>query len=154
MRLFLDMDGVLVDFDSGYHKHFGVRPDKDADDVDWAKVRAVAGFYLNLEPMADALALWNGVADLGLVPTILTGIPKSITAAADEKRLWVRRWLGAHVEVITCRSKDKATHAKPGDVLVDDWTKHKHVWEAMGGIWITHTSAEASLDQLKRLLTK
>jgi hypothetical protein len=37
---------------------------------------------------------------------------------------------------------------RPGDILIDDWTKYQHLWLAAGGRWITHTSAENSVQQL------
>ena len=53
--------------------------------------------------------------------------------------------------MIVCRSKDKIKFAKPGDVIVDDWTKWQHVWEKGGGIWVLHTSAANSIAKLKEL---
>ena len=35
MQLFVDMDGVLADFDAHYHARFGVRCSTAADNVDW-----------------------------------------------------------------------------------------------------------------------
>jgi len=40
------MDGVLADFDTGYDSAFGQLGGKDADAVDWSKVRAVSCFIL------------------------------------------------------------------------------------------------------------
>ncbi|MCL2453242.1 MAG: hypothetical protein FWD08_06305 [Alphaproteobacteria bacterium] len=45
IQVFVDMDGVLADFDAHYEAVFGVRPDKRKDDVDWGLVRAMTGFY-------------------------------------------------------------------------------------------------------------
>jgi len=53
--------------------------------------------------------------------------------------------------MIACASRDKCKFAKPGDVLIDDWTKYRDLWLAMGGRFITHTSAENSIQQLKEL---
>jgi Resolvase, N terminal domain len=52
------MDGVLADFDGHYEAHFGTRPCKKSDNVDWKAVRAVKDFNLNIPPMADLEALW------------------------------------------------------------------------------------------------
>src|SRR5215510_7594879 len=46
MRLFVDMDGVLADFDRHHEAVFGIRACKIADNVDWERVRAVRNFYL------------------------------------------------------------------------------------------------------------
>ena len=82
-------------------------------------------------------------------PIILTGVPRLISEeAAANKRAWVDLKLGENVRMIGCRSRDKSLYAKPGDILIDDWEKYRHIWLAAGGRWITHTSADRSIDQL------
>lgn len=137
-QLYVDMDGVLADFDTGYELAFGVRPSKDADNVDWKAVRNYQDFYLNLPPMPDFTALWARIARYQ--PIVLTGVPSSVPEAPANKRAWVARYL-PNVLVIPTRSREKATYARPGDVLIDDWEKYRHRWEAAGGVWITHVSA-------------
>jgi hypothetical protein len=149
MQLFVDMDGVLADFDSHHQAVFGFRSDKLLDNVDWAAVDRIKDFYLNIPPMPDLKALWDFISPLQ--PIVLTGVPAAVEVAADNKRGWVRRNLGGHVEVRCCPSRDKCLHARPGDILIDDWEKYRHLWEAKGGRWITHTSAEDTIDALTRL---
>lgn len=147
MKLFVDMDGVLADFDQHHEDIFGVRADKIAENVDWNKVRAHPGFYSGIPPMADMLALWRYIERYS--PIVLTGIPSSVEEAADNKRGWVRQHIGAHVEVRCCLSKEKSFHAEHGDILIDDWEKYRHLWIGKGGRWITHTSAENTIQKLQ-----
>lgn len=147
-QVFVDMDGVLADFDAHHETVFGVRSDKKLDNVDWLKVRDCPGFYADIPPMADMRELWDFVSRLRPHPIVLTGVPKSVEEAPKNKRAWVRKNLGPAVQVICTRSADKALYCRPGDILIDDWEKYRHVWEAAGGRWITHTSASASIDQL------
>ena len=147
IQVYVDLDGVMADFDSHYQNLFGVRPDKAADNVDWSKVASVPGFYADMPMMPDARALWDFVWKLRAKPVILTGVPKSIPDAAHDKVRWVKRNLG-DVHVLTCSSRTKCQHCEPGDILVDDWEKYQHLWLAAGGRWITHTSAENSIQQL------
>ncbi len=149
MQIFVDMDGVLADFDSGYEAAFGHRPDKAADNADWSKVRAVAGFYAGLPLMPGALDLWAFVERYR--PIVLTGVPHSVKEAPENKRAWVLKHLGPRVEVRCCRSSEKCHHAEPGDILVDDWEKYRHLWIARGGRWVTHRSAEESVRELRAL---
>jgi hypothetical protein len=148
-QLFVDMDGVLADFDSGYEEAFGIRPSIHADNVDWELVRQHPNFYLNLPPMPDFKQLWSFIAPFK--PIVLTGVPRSAAEAPANKEAWVRRWLG-DTEIRTCRSSEKCLHAKPGDILIDDWEKYRHKWEKAGGIWITHTSAVFTIAILKHHL--
>lgn len=147
-QVFVDMDGVLADFDSHHHRVFGRLPDRVADNVDWSHVNNHDGFFLGIDPMPDMLELWAFVQRLTPKPKILTGVPSSVAIAPENKRAWVRKHIGDSVEVICCRSKEKSLHAKPGDILIDDWEKYRHIWVGKGGRWITHTSAESSINQL------
>ncbi|MCP4899884.1 MAG: hypothetical protein GY906_23195 [bacterium] len=151
-QLFLDMDGVLADFDEGYEQAFGVRPDKGIDNVDWELVRRTENFYRDLPAMPDMQRLWDFCRAYD--PIVLTGVPWGVPEAADNKRAWVAKNLGENVEIRCVASREKVKHCKPGDVLVDDWEKYKHLWVDAGGVWITHTSAAGSIAELLPLFPK
>lgn len=138
MQIYVDLDGVLADFDAGYARVAGRRPDGAGDDVDWNLVRATPDFYLNLPPMADYAALWAVVSHLR--PIVLTGVPVGVPEAAANKRAWVARWLPG-TPVIPTLSREKYKQARPGDVLIDDRDKYRAAWEGAGGIFVLHTSA-------------
>lgn len=148
-KLYVDMDGVLADFDSHYAATFGVRPDKVADNVDWKAVRGVKNFYRDIPPTWDMWVLWEYIERYR--PTVLTGIPKSVAEAADNKRSWVAKNLGPEVPVITCLSREKSAHAERGDILIDDWDKYRALWEKAGGKWITHENAFNTIEALQAL---
>ncbi len=149
-RLFVDLDGVLADFDQHHENVFGVRSNKyakpgDPDDVDWQRVANAPDFYRALPKMRDADDLWAMLEPMH--PTILTGIPRSVAEAEQNKRDWVLRHIGP-VPVICCRSSEKYEHCNPGDLLIDDWDKYRDRWCAKGGLWIRHTSAVATIQSL------
>ena len=120
-RLFVDMDGVLADFDRHHEDMLGFRSCKIIENVDWKLVRGVKDFYLGIPPMPDMQELWDRIARHD--PIVLTGIPSSIAEAADNKRAWARKHIGDHVEVRCCFAKEKCLHAAPGDALINDWQK-------------------------------
>lgn len=147
-QIFLDCDGVLADFDSYAEAYFGMPPRSYEAQVGsaafWQELEAKGDFCRNLPLMPDAHVLVDGVRHLN--PIILTGCPRGNWAEAQKVA-----WAGEHfpgIQIITCRSADKRAHAKPGDVLIDDWHQHRHRWIEMGGVWITHTCAETSLAAL------
>lgn len=148
-RLFVDLDGVLVDLAGGYAQRFGCSNHGVPPEEFWANVRGVPGFFRELAPTADAGVLWNAVRVEA--PTILTACPYSIPESADDKRAWVKEHLGAHVPVITCTSSTKYLHGRAGDVLIDDREECGRPWVEMGGVWITHTDAASSIAQLVAL---
>lgn len=150
-QLFLDLDGVLGDFDISAADIFGLPP-RNAEAAFgakrfWADLQSHPGFYENLPLMPDAMELFEAVRHLN--PIILTGLPQG-DWAEPQKRTWGRKNF-PETKMICCASKDKRNHMLPGDVLVDDWPKYKELWEDSGGIFILHTSAQNSIAQLREL---
>jgi 5'(3')-deoxyribonucleotidase len=145
-QLFVDLDGVLADFDRHYYEQFGIKTDRNAPEPPgfWTPIEQHGAFFATMPVIPDALRLWEGAKRLHPNPIILTGIPR-IENVQEHKRGWVHQHIDPHATVICCRSKDKRKHGKPGDVLVDDWHKYRHLWEEMGGVFVLHTSATASL---------
>ncbi|MRL69138.1 hypothetical protein GGC30_09390 [Brevundimonas sp. SPF441] len=147
-HIFLDCDGVLADFDTYAEAYFGMNPreyeKRMGSEQFWRELEAKGDFYRNLPLMPDARALYEGVKHLN--PTILTGCPRGNWAEA-QKVAWAHEHFPG-VPVITCRSSDKRAHAKPGDVLIDDWPQHRHRWIEHGGVFISHFDAETSLAAL------
>ena len=153
-RLFIDLDGVLVDFDSGVLALFGKSPEELPPRVMWPRLAKTSGFYDKLTWMPDGRELWEFTKQYQ--PIILTGLPIG-TWAEPQKRAWCQRELGSDIPVITCMSKEKHYKAleacqdgeKP--VLVDDRLKLKERWEDVGGIFIHHISAAESIAALQNL---
>ena len=151
-QIFLDCDGVLADFDAAAIQIFRQDPLEAEANLGtqgfWDHLRLHENFYGNLPLVADAMHLYRAVAHLN--PILLTGCPAG--GWAEEQKV---AWAAQHfpdAEIITCRSKDKYRHMKgPGDLLVDDYLRYRELWEAAGGIFVPHTSAQESIRQLAAL---
>jgi hypothetical protein len=148
-QLYLDCDGVLADFDSGAEAILGMEPRafEQRHNIGrmWAKLANAPDFYGTLPLMPDAMELFVAVKHLD--PIILTGLPRGNWAAAQKVR-----WAAEHfpgTRIITCMAVDKRNHCKKDDVLVDDQLKHRHLWEAAGGIFVHHRSAHETLKTLR-----
>ena len=148
-HVFLDCDGVLADFDAHGLAYFGMPPREAEKRLGqkefWRQLEARGDFYRSMPLMSDARELYEGVRHLN--PTILTGCPRGNWAEAQKVA-----WAAEHfpgVPIITCRSADKRAHAKPGDILIDDWPEHRHRWIEMGGHFIMHADAATSLAALR-----
>ncbi len=148
MKLFLDLDGVLADFDRGVREITGRTPEELPLKAMWDALRRAPRFFETLAFMGDAEALWRFCAPH--CPTILTGLPLG-SWAPEQKRRWVARMLGAHVPIITCMSREKPRWSGPGHVLVDDRASAREGWERRGGHFIHHVSAERSVAALRCL---
>lgn len=155
--IFLDCDGVLADFDKRaieiFDEHPRVAEEKLGTEEFWSRIIASGEFYACLPLIHDAAALVEGVRQLHpeVEPVILTGCPPGGWSEA-QKRAWRDHYFPG-IEMITCASKDKFKFGKPGDVLIDDYLKFRHLWEEMGGIFIHHKSAAQSLVELEFILT-
>jgi hypothetical protein len=153
-QLFLDLDGVLADFDRTAREIVGMDSYKfeflHGGNEFWRRMNEVDDLFNTFHPMPDAFELWDAVKHLN--PFILTALPHTNADVVDaQKRRWVRRHLGSSVPVFTCETSDKPLYCSPGDVLVDDRTVNRTAWRRRGGRFVQHTSARESLDQLRSL---
>lgn len=155
-RLYIDLDGVLADFDGGHERAFGVRPsprgtdEKKDRNILWQRIRQYEGFWRTLPLMVGAEALWHFAERNGAV--ILSGASNRDPIVHVEKRLWVRKHFGPNAPLITCPSDEKWHYARVGDVLLDDWPKYKPLWENAGkGIWVTFYDYVQAIETLREM---
>ena len=147
--IFCDMDGVLVDFDEGYKQKFGVYPRTVERPKLWEIIINTPNYWLDLQPHKDAHILITFLEKHGF--EILTGLPHyGYDKAEIEKRAWIKKYIGEHIKVNCCLSKDKQKYIKDRDILIDDWEPNIKRWTEAGGIGILHTSAEDTIQQLKK----
>jgi hypothetical protein len=148
-RLFLDLDGVLADFDAGVMALLGMSADayeaKHSKKDFWFRIRRADDFYAHLPEMPDARILFDAVKHLD--PVILTGLPIG-NWAKPQKEAWVAEHFPG-TPVITTMARDKHKHMHPGDVLVDDRETHRATYEEAGVVFVHHTSAKASVAALE-----
>jgi len=156
-RLFLDLDGVMADFDVGFERLFGMAPadycDTFGDDGMWERIHSEPNFFFNLPPCTSALAAFEFVRSHPNL-SILTACPKSAYKhVAAQKRSWVRMHLGTDVTVIpTCGGSTKPLFMhSPGDILIDDFERNTKAWTKAGGVAILHTDWQSTLSQLANL---
>ena len=146
--VYVDLDGVLADFNNGVKKVTGKYPNQLKLGYMWKRLAAVNDFYANLDWMFDGRDLWNYVKRHN--PSILTGIPRGNWAPGQKKR-WCGENLGFDVPVITLFASDKHLHSGPNHVLIDDRIKTKDSWENAGGIFVHHTSTATTIPMLKKM---
>lgn len=149
-QLYLDCDGVLADFEAGATKVLGMPPrsfeQRHGLAAFWRRLASTPDFYFGLPLMPDAMQLFAAVDHLE--PIILTGLPRG-GWAADQKVRWAAQHFPG-TPIITTMARDKRDHAKEGDVLVDDQLRHRHLWEGVGGVFVHHTSAAATVTALQQ----
>jgi FMN phosphatase YigB (HAD superfamily) len=157
-KVFVDLDGVLVDFDKqmdkiGFPRH-AVENDKKAKAKFWQTVGWMAKqgkpFWGTMDPMPDAHVLWNHINRF-THPEILSATGH-VGNATEEKHDWVKRHLGVGIPThLVRKSSDKAQFAAPNHILIDDRAKSIEPFVAAGGIGILHKSAADTIKKLEEL---
>ena len=143
-EIYVDMDGVLVDFFGALTKLMGVKDWKQISNVNVGldKIRNTPDFWTNLKPTSNANNL------LGIIKTI-KGSYKILSAPmADDhrvepsKREWVKKHLKAFPpdDVIITTNKKQYAVQKDGtpNILIDDFGQNVAKWESAGGIGFKH----------------
>ncbi len=140
-HLYLDLDGVMADFDAHFPAAFGTDHRAMADDAMWATINAHPSFFRDLPMCEGAAEFWREIQHLR--PIILTACPRTnYQHVAVQKREWCRKHLSSDVTVLPVlggRNKWLFMH-QPGDVLIDDVAKNIGPWDAAGGVGILHRS--------------
>lgn len=152
-RLYIDLDGVMADFDKYFIQEFGVESNKLDDPTLWKWINGHGNFFSNLPLCEGALEFFRSVKHLN--PTILTACPKTnYQVAAVQKRQWVYKHLSEDTTVIPMlggKNKVLFMHS-PGDVLIDDYEKNCIPWREHGGIAIQHKNFTLTRSQLDLIL--
>lgn len=147
-QIYLDCDGVLADFETSARSILGMSSEeferRHGAGEFWRRLAKVDGFFEHLPLMPDARELYEAVRHAD--PIILTGMPWG-RWAEPQKRAWAARCFPG-TPMITTTAALKREHCHPGDVLVDDRDRYRALWEAAGGHFIHHVSAEASIAAL------
>jgi hypothetical protein len=152
-RIYLDLDGVMADFDAHFPALFGISHKSMLDDDMWATINSHPSYFLDMPPCAGALDFFETIR--GQQPIILTACPRTNYAnSAKQKRQWVRNHLGSDIHVLPVMggsNKPLFMHAA-GDILIDDFERNTKVWEKAGGLAILHTDFETTRDALSNAL--
>ena len=152
--IYLDMDGVLADFNTAARSYLNAsKADKrDAEQNgrwpkhSWHKLIHAPNFYRHLPKMPradDLVALARRFRDeLGWELRILTAIPtkNEVPDVFQDKFDWIAEY---YSDIRICfgpYSYDKFKHARPGDILVDDRRSNCEEWLEAGGVAVRVTS--------------
>ena len=159
-KVYLDMDGVLADFDQRFKDISGMEPGefeaKYGKKAFWNLIDEdnKISFWVGIKPMPGAAALVNAVKKYNY--ELLTS-PSSKKQSYLGKILWVRNHsdiLGGKPRINFKRAKEKH-EIKPElsktDILIDDREDTIGRWNAAGGTGIVYKNIGQVLGDLKKL---
>jgi len=113
--LYVDMDNVLVDFQSAFPSIDPRLLEEYKDHMD-----DVPGIFSRMKPMEDAVEAFGLLADR-YDAYILSTAPWNNPTAWSDKLLWVREYLGEKAKKRLILTHHKGLNS--GDYLIDDRTK-------------------------------
>ena len=159
-KVYLDMDGVLADFDQRFRDISGMEPKefeaKYGNKAFWNLIdeENKISFWVGIKPMSGAADLVKAVKKYNY--ELLTS-PSAKKQSYLGKILWVRNnssLLGGKPRINFKKAKEKH-QVKPElsktDILVDDREDTIERWNAAGGTGIVYKSASQVLNDLKKL---
>ncbi len=162
-RIYIDLDGVLADFDKGVRVLCGMEPryqngkvnNQNADKW-WAKVAAVDHFYAKLDPIPGAKEMFDALySKYGDTIEILSAVPRphrGVKHTAEDKKEWVRRFISNDVHLnIVFRDEKKDYCLGENSILIDDLEMNIEEWEANGGTGVLFNKPDEIIERIARI---
>jgi hypothetical protein len=150
IKLYLDMDGVLCNFDKAYRKF-------DPPKADRKKFREAVMTYKifeDLEFMPDTQELLNYVCKLDKDVTVEILTSKGTfdadqgNEASRQKQKWLDKWNIPYKANFVRSKEEKSKYADPYSILVDDSIGCITPFVANSGHGILHTKSSDSIQQI------
>lgn len=161
--IYMDMDGVLVDFMGGAERVLGHAFDSSVIDAvnqeDRAEiVKLKEKFWTDLSPTPEMRPLWKIVSKYSahiLSAKANWDLEAKVNHSRTGKLLWIKKHLGiplARVHIVNRADKQLYAQSESGpNILVDDHKKNIAEFERAGGIGIHHTSMRETVNRLRAL---
>lgn len=154
-QIYIDLDGVLADFDKKAKEILGDDYKNLSANEFWDGVGKVDNLFLNLEPLDNYKTLLNYLESTHIPLAILTAVPYStgkLSTCREDKVAWVRKYVSETIPVYTVvGGAKKAKYATQNSLLIDDMERNTNAFTNAGGNAILHTSIPKTLTILQLL---
>lgn len=152
--IYVDMDGVIADFEKRYKEKFKVSPEQTRDN------KSFGGFFdkfiadkefATLDMMPDARLLLQFLDTLSEPKEILssTASEKWHDNIMPQKKEWLKNHGIQYKANLVPGKKHKYKFATPDSIIIDDTKSVIDDWTKAGGIGIWHTDAISTITMLK-----
>lgn len=152
MKLYVDLDQVLTDFDKRLKElvpSWSRDKDSEISAEVWKKIEeAGEDFWADMDWTPRGKYLWSKLKKYD--PTILSSPSRHDTSVQGKKK-WLRKNLP---DVPYILESDKEKYAEGDAVLIDDRESNIKGWEEAGGKGILHTAPEKTLKELEGMMSQ
>ena len=157
IKVYVDLDGVLADFEGAVEERFGKTMDEMSKGELWGRIKHYNDqkepWFYSLPKMQDADQLWDFLQKNFEQVEILTASGSTPKDAPGQKKAWVGDHLDYQTKAnVVGAAGEKAAFAKPNTILIDDRDKAVNPFIAAGGMAILHTSAAKTIAALKVMM--
>jgi len=155
-KIYLDMDGVIADFDKRWFDVFGRTPLKSRDKKefsdDWENFIKDKNFE-KLDWYEGGEELLSYIRKLNVPVEILSssGGKKFHSEVETQKKVWLKKNGIAYKPNIVAGRKLKAEYASPKVVLIDDTPDVIDGFTRANGNAVLHKNAKDTIEKLKKL---
>lgn len=154
--IYLDMDGVICDFDKRYSSIYGLNCRDDPNKDHWYEFVNNKGFFL-LEPCKGFVDLIDKLYtfDVNLIIMSCAGDKSDHNQVRKQKIDWLMEYNLGHLDAHFTRTKlQKADFARASSLLIDDSKKCIEPFKEKGGFGILHQTAKQTIIELNCLQEK
>ena len=153
-KIYLDMDGVIADFDKRYKELYKMKPKEAEDKKEFYKFFdnfITTKQFATLDLLPDAVTLLNYLSKLN-IPTEILSSTSSEKRDADiraQKLMWLQTHnIGFKVNLVPGK-RLKKDFSNANSILIDDTPVNIDQWRREGGVGILHTDTISTLGILK-----
>ena len=153
-KIYLDLDGVLCDYNKKYKELFDVYPKKAEKDKNFDKFFTEfidKESFAKLDLMPDAIKLMDYLRKTGIDVEILssTASERRHDKIRPQKIKWLKKHQIEFPAILVPGAYLKKEFALPTAILIDDTPKNITQWQEAGGIGILYTDYDSCVATLQ-----
>ena len=153
-KIYLDMDGVIADFNKRFKERFNMEPSEADDQKHFNKFFEPfieSREFATLDLMPEAMKLIDFLRKLKIPTEILssTSSEKRDVAIREQKIEWLKKHNIEFPTILVPGKRYKKHYSNPNTLLIDDTPVNIDQWRREGGTGILHSDVRTTINILK-----